>query len=155
MTRREYYTYIVASKTRVIYIGITNNLQRRMREHLTKKREGFTANYNVNRLVWYQAFRDVNDAIAMEKKLKGWTRLKKTTLIEEGNPKWDDLAADWPALADLRWQAKRSRQASPREEPGGGMADLQNVGRPATPDASSNAVCAVDTRSFGVPQDDN
>jgi len=108
---KTYFTYILASKTRVIYIGVTNHLERRLRDHLTKNTDGFTARYNVNRLVWYETFSNIREAIAAEKKLKGWTRKKKTDLIEETNPDWKDLSETWAALADLRWRPQS--QSSP------------------------------------------
>jgi putative endonuclease len=92
---RTYYVYIMASASRVIYTGVTNNLQRRVWEHKTKLVPGFTKKYNVNRLVWYQEFERVEDAIAREKEIKGWLRKKKVTLIEKSNGTWKDLSRGW------------------------------------------------------------
>jgi putative endonuclease len=86
-----YYAYIMASRSRVLYVGMTNNLARRVREHKRTEADSFTARYNVTRLVWYRAFPRPQDAIATEKKIKGWTRQKKVALIEEANPAWNDL----------------------------------------------------------------
>src|SRR5687767_768730 len=94
---RTYYTYILASFSRVLYVGVTNDPERRVYQHRTKQRGGFTAQYSVNQLVWYESFRDIRDAIAAEKRIKGWTRAKKVALIEEGNPHWEDINAGWPA----------------------------------------------------------
>jgi len=91
MGERRYYTYIMASRSRVLYVGMTSSLSRRVREHKRKDADGFTARYNVTRLVWYQAFPRPQDAIAVEKKIKGWLRKKKVALIEEENPSWNDL----------------------------------------------------------------
>ena len=91
--RREYYTYITASRSKALYIGMTNNLERRMMEHKHGKGARFTRQYNVNRLVWYETFRRPQEAIAREKQLKGWRRDRKIALIEAVNPSWEDLAA--------------------------------------------------------------
>ena len=91
MGERRYYAYIMASRSRVLYVGMTNHLARRVQEHKRKDVDSFTARYNVTRLVWYRAFPRPQDAIATEKKIKGWTRKKKVALIEEANPAWNDL----------------------------------------------------------------
>ncbi len=88
-----YFVYIVASPSRTIYIGITNDLARRVHEHQTKEIPGFTATYHVSRLVWFEEFTDVAAAIAREKQLKGWRREKKIGLIESMNPTWNDLSS--------------------------------------------------------------
>jgi len=77
---------------KVLYTGITNNLERRIYEHKNKIVEGFTAKYNVNKLVYFDYTSDVSSAIAREKEIKGWTRQKKNELIQSINPKWDDLS---------------------------------------------------------------
>jgi len=91
MPDRRYYTYMMASRSRVLYVGMTNNLARRVREHKRQEADSFTARYNVTRLVWYHAFPRPQDAIAAEKKLKGQSRADKVALIEEQNPNWEDL----------------------------------------------------------------
>ena len=92
---RQYYVYMLASKTRRLYVGMTNDLHRRVLQHRTKGIEGFASKYNIERLVWYEATSQVLDAIAREKQIKGWRREKKVKLIEEDNPGWADLARDW------------------------------------------------------------
>ena len=92
---RQFYTYIVCSKTGTLYVGMTNDLERRVREHKRKLVPGFTAKYGCDRLVWYEAFPTALLAIAAEKRIKGWARAKKVALVEDQNPKWEDLAADW------------------------------------------------------------
>ena len=92
---REYNVYLLASKTRRLYVGMTNDLERRVWEHRNKAIDGFTSRYNIDRLVWYAATNSVMDAIAREKEIKGWRREKKVALIEEENPRWMDLAHDW------------------------------------------------------------
>jgi putative endonuclease len=88
------FTYILASKSRVLYVGVTNNIERRVFEHKEKIEGGFTARYNVNRLVYFETYHDVRDAIAREKQLKGWRRERKIALIESVNPTWRDLSDD-------------------------------------------------------------
>lgn len=89
---RTYYVYILASKSRRLYIGVTNNLERRMWEHKNKAVEGFTKQYNIDRLVYFEDTTDVRSAIEREKQLKGWRREKKITLIEDTNTAWEDLS---------------------------------------------------------------
>jgi putative endonuclease len=85
----------MASKSGVLYVGVTNDLERRVWEHKSKEVPGFTADYSVDRLVWFEEFREVRDAIAMEKRIKGWSRAKKVALIEAMNPRWEDLSERW------------------------------------------------------------
>jgi len=95
---KKYYVYIMASKSRVLYTGVTNNLERRVYEHKNKIVEGFTSKYNITRLVHYEETNDVNVAIAREKQIKGWLRSKKIALIESVNPQWKDLSLEWYVL---------------------------------------------------------
>ena len=90
----DYYVYITASISRVLYIGVTNNLTRRIWEHKQKFVPGFTEKYRVDRLVYYEATPDVLSAIVREKQLKGYRREKKTALIHSMNPQWQDLYLD-------------------------------------------------------------
>lgn len=76
----------------MLYVGVTNNLQRRVWEHKQKLLPGYTEKYNLNKLVYYQEFSDINDAITAEKKIKGWLRIKKNNLINSFNPEWKDLS---------------------------------------------------------------
>jgi putative endonuclease len=92
---KQYYVYIMTNKSRTLYTGVTNNLQRRVYEHKQKLVPGFTAKYNISRLVFFEATTDILSAIAREKQIKGWLRVKKTNLIESTNPEWLDLAEDW------------------------------------------------------------
>jgi putative endonuclease len=95
MREHHYYTYIVASRTHVLYIGITNNLERRVWEHKAGTYPGFTSKYRCHRLVWFESYVSVPLAIAREKQLKNWSRSKKITLIEKQNPTWTDLSDGW------------------------------------------------------------
>ena len=96
----DYYVYILASKSRALYIGVTNNLERRLFEHRQKLIPGFTSKYNISRLVYFELFGEVRDAIAREKQLKGWRREKKIALIESLNPSWQELTAAWQPPRD-------------------------------------------------------
>ncbi len=91
---REYYVYIMSSRTRRLYVGMTNDLERRVEEHGSGSFSGFTSRYNVTRLVYYETTSEVVAAIEREKQLKGWLRSKKLVLIESVNPTWRDLGVD-------------------------------------------------------------
>ena len=91
---RSYFVYIVASISRTMYIGMTNDLGRRVNEHRTRETPGFTSTYHVDRLVWFEEFADPAAAISREKQLKSWRRAKKIKLIESMNPSWDDLSSE-------------------------------------------------------------
>src|SRR5256885_16910148 len=93
--QHSYWVYLMASKSGVLYCGMTNDLQRRVWEHKSKEVPRFTADYNVNELIWFEEFREVRDAIENEKKIKGWSRAKKVALIEKMNPNWKDLSEGW------------------------------------------------------------
>ena len=93
----KFWVYIVASRSDTLYIGMTNNIERRMREHKSGEFEGFASKYGCNRLVYYESVDEVQKAINREKQLKGWTRAKKIVLIESLNPRWADLAEKWGA----------------------------------------------------------
>ncbi len=87
-----YYVYMLTNEyNNVLYVGVTNDLKRRVYEHQSGLFEGFTQKYNVHKLVWFESCHDVNDAIAREKQLKGWVRSKKEALIRQMNPDWMDL----------------------------------------------------------------
>lgn len=91
----EYYIYILSNKSKTIYIGVTNDLKRRLYEHKNKLIDGFSKKYNLTKLVYYENLTDVKDAIQREKQLKNWHRKWKTNLIEKENPGWIDLSAVW------------------------------------------------------------
>jgi putative endonuclease len=96
MRDHDYWVYILTNKHRTtLYIGMTNSLELRLWQHRWGDTNGFTKRYHLNRLVWFEHFREVTDAIACEKRLKGWRRDRKIVLIEETNPHWLDLSADW------------------------------------------------------------
>ena len=91
-----YYIYIMSTwDNKVLYVGVTNDLQRRVREHKGKLIEGFTKRYNIKKLVYFETFSSINDAIKREKEIKGWTRAKKNVLVESINSKWLDLSGEY------------------------------------------------------------
>ena len=91
-----YYVYILTNAyDTVMYIGVTNNLERRLYEHKNKLIKGFTERYNVHKLVYFETSTDIHAAIEREKQLKGWRREKKNALVETMNPEWRDLSEDW------------------------------------------------------------
>lgn len=92
---KQYYVYILASISGVLYVGMTNNLERRTFEHQHGLIDGFTKQYHVKKLVWFDVTNDVRVAIEREKEIKKWRREKKVALIEVENPTWRDLSADW------------------------------------------------------------
>lgn len=92
MPSRSYYVYIMTNPSRTLYVGVTNDLERRVQQHRLKQIPGFTAKYNITKLVYYEETGDVLAAIAREKAIKGWLRTKKIALIESVNPKWQDLS---------------------------------------------------------------
>ena len=93
--RGVYHVYILSSLSRCIYIGVTNDLLRRLAQHRRGAIPGFTKQYRVTRLVYFEEYREVTTAITREKQLKRWPRARKNRLIERDNPDWNDLAAGW------------------------------------------------------------
>ena len=91
----EYYVYIMANKSSTLYMGMTNDLKRRVYQHKTKAFQGFTKKYNINKLVFFETTSDVTAAIAREKAIKGLLRSKKIELIKTENPFMKDLSEDW------------------------------------------------------------
>jgi putative endonuclease len=118
---RTYYVYILASRSRNLYTGVTSNLLRRIAEHREGLVPGFTSKYKIGRLVHYEMFGDIRQAIAREKQLKAWRREKKIWLIKRGNPTWDDLAAEWFA-------GDRKQIPHPRSPKAGGRVRDDNAG---------------------------
>ncbi len=91
---REFYVYIMANRSKTLYTGMTNNLERRVAEHRAGLSK-FTAKYGMKKLVYYEPVTDPGSAIAREKEIKGWLRDRKIALIETDNPEWDDLSETW------------------------------------------------------------
>ena len=103
----QYYVYILTNKKNgTLYIGVTNDLERRLREHKNKVNEGFTKKYGLDRLVYFEKFQFIKEAIQREKNMKKWKRHWKIKRIQEENPEWKDLSKDWfveqiPAYAGM------------------------------------------------------
>jgi putative endonuclease len=92
---KRYYVYIMASRSLTLYTGVTGDIYHRALQHKAGEVEGFTKKYRVDRLVYYETFKYVNNAIAREKQIKAWTRAKRLALIKTMNPAWQDLADGW------------------------------------------------------------
>ena len=92
---KQYYVYIMTNRSRTLYVGVTNDLERRVYEHKQKLIPGFTERYNITQLVYYEVTSDIHSALAREKQIKGWLRAKKIALIESVNAEWRDLSAEW------------------------------------------------------------
>lgn len=111
---KTYSVYIMASLSGTLYIGVTGNLHKRAFEHRFHSIEGFTAKYDVERLLYWESFDDVHKAIAREKQLKGWRRSKKIALIESVNPHWLDLAREWyPWMENSAGRGASTPQGNP------------------------------------------
>jgi putative endonuclease len=95
-TEHQYHVYLLTNwNNKVMYVGITSDLKRRLFEHRNKSVEGVTTKYNIHKLVYYEATSDVQSPIAREKEIKKWRREKKNRLVEKINPEWRDLSAGW------------------------------------------------------------
>jgi putative endonuclease len=98
----------MANASKSVYTGMTNSLRRRVREHKLKLTPGFAAKYNITRLVYFESFEDVRNAMEREKQIKAWTRAKPLALIESTNPKWDDLSREWDQPQTFRFMPKKA-----------------------------------------------
>jgi putative endonuclease len=116
MRERRYYVYIVASKSRAIYIGMTGFLMARVLQHGAGEGGEFSRRYRTHRLVYFEVFHGVGNAIARETEIKKWRREKKVGLIRRGNPTWEDLAEGWGGAAVMRVTGKAG--SSPGVPPG-------------------------------------
>ena len=101
--KKAYSVYIMSNVAKMLYVGVTNNLEFRVFQHKAKQIDGYTRKYNLFKLVYFETFGDIRVAIAREKQIKGWVRAKRVALIESMNPSWDDLAKDrfTPATPEL------------------------------------------------------
>lgn len=102
MRQKTYYVYIMASRSLTLYTGVTNSIFRRALQHKRGEIDGFTKRYKINRLVYYETFHQVGNAIAREKQVKSWTRAKRLALIHSKNPTWQDLAEGWGEPTQLQ-----------------------------------------------------
>jgi putative endonuclease len=105
---RHYYVYIMNSPTGTLYVGMTNDLKRRVYQHKQKMIPGFTRKYNITRLAYYEETSDVHTALTREKQIKKWRRSKKIALIKSLNPKWQDLSEGWEVISARRHEAQIS-----------------------------------------------
>jgi putative endonuclease len=117
---RMYWIYILASRSRNLYVGVTNDLQRRMIEHRQGLVPGFTSRFKIFRLVHCEQFADIRDAIAREKEIKGWRREKKMWLIERDNPTWQDFAENFAPLKSRSLTAVPTSRGRVRDDNSGG-----------------------------------
>ncbi|MGH7846792.1 MAG: GIY-YIG nuclease family protein [Candidatus Binatia bacterium] len=95
MMSKEYYVYILTNKSRTLYTGVTNDLEKRVYQHKHKLVPGFTSKYNITQLVYFETTQGVHAALTREKQIKGLLRRKKMALIEAVNPEWKDLSSGW------------------------------------------------------------
>ena len=116
--RREWHfaVYIMASKSRRLYIGMTNNLANRVFQHKNDLLDGFTKQYKIHRLVFFENYSQVLNAIDREKEIKGWRREKKIALIESVNPTWEDLAEHWYDRHKYAPEQQVPRRCAPRDD---------------------------------------
>jgi len=134
-----YYVYILASMSLNLHTGIINNLYRRALEHKRGEVKGFTKRYRINRLVYYEVFKYVGNAIRREKQIKSWTRAKRLALIQSTNPTWQDLAEDWgkPVKLQIPRSTTPARATTARAgDPGGARDDNLAKNGGNTEDAS-------------------
>jgi len=144
-----FWVYILASKSRRIYTGVTNDIERRVREHKRGEIEGFTQRYRINRLVYRERFHYIDNAIAREKEIKSWNREKRVALIESTNPTWEDFSLEWGKPIEML-SATTGGQQIPRcarddnFSAASGMSESahgQQVPRFARDDNPSNSIC--------------
>jgi putative endonuclease len=126
---KRYYVYIMASRSLTLYTGVTGDIYHRALQHKTGEVEGFTKRYHINRLVYYETFKYVDNAIAREKQIKAWTRAKRLALIKSENPTWQDLAESWGEPINLQ---------IPRSQNQGRLGNTQPV--PVARDDNSESV---------------
>jgi len=106
MQEKFYYAYMMASKSRTLYTGVTSQFEMRVWQHKNGRFEGFSKTYQCTRLVWFERYGSIHEAIAREKQLKGWTRAKKIALIAKDNPTWVDLSEKWGQPRTTKAKAK-------------------------------------------------
>jgi putative endonuclease len=96
------HAYVITNRSRTLYTGVTSDLRHRVWQHKTGKLKGFTSRYKMDRLAYYEPFQYINNAIAREKEIKGWTKVKKVALIVSMNPTWKDLSEGWYSEVELK-----------------------------------------------------
>ena len=140
----KFWAYIVTLRSGTLYIGMTNHIERRMREHTNGAFEGFASKYGCNRLVYSESFDEVQEGINREKQFKGWTRAKKIALIQCMNPRWADLAERWGAQTLFAGESIKNGENSPRRP-----RLVSELRGPSTPQLSSPAKKAAAFRMTG------
>ena len=114
---KAYYVYVATNRSETLYIGVTNNPALRMAEHASGEVPGFTSKYNIDTLIYFEETSDVNQAIAREKQLKGWSREKKINLIESMNPRWQNLLdRSFDAAQDDKVEADQDDKTSAQDK---------------------------------------
>jgi putative endonuclease len=109
-----YWVYMMTGRGKTLYVGVTNDLERRTYEHREGSLSGFTSKYRLDRLVYFEEHRDIRDAITREKQIKSWRREKKLALIESVNPKWRNLSLEWQlAVSSLGSKPDQSLRVDP------------------------------------------
>jgi putative endonuclease len=103
--REYFYVYIMSNRSKSVYTGFTNDLQKRVWQHKNHVFEGFTERYHCDRLVYFERFTTPQGGISREKQIKGWKRIRKIALIVGQNPTWRDLSQDWGTPVKLTWRA--------------------------------------------------
>ena len=114
---KTYFVYIMSNRSKTLYTGVTNSLIRRVREHKMGTGSRFAAKYNMDRLVYFERFEDVHNAIEREKRIKGWLRIKKIALIVSVNPVWMDLSVEWYERHQFQPQAAVAQGSVTRRNP--------------------------------------
>ncbi len=129
---RTYFVYILASRSRTLYTGVTNNLKRRTVEHREGLVPGFTARYRIFRLVHFEVFGDIRDAIAREKEIKAWRREKKVWPIERPNPTWQDLAEGLENEHEIEEKRAKIQRTEQKQQKAGPSPPFAKRGRPGS-----------------------
>ena len=109
---RAYFVYIMSNTSKMLYTGVTNDVEARAFEHKSKRIQGFTKKYNLHDLVYFESFGNVREAIQREKQIKGWVRAKKVALIESVNPEWNDLLGNHERSASRFFSTKQKYLSS-------------------------------------------
>src|ERR1700675_2795704 len=120
---KRYYVYIMASRSLTLYTGVTGDIYHRALQHKAGEIEGFTEKYHINRLVYYETFKYVNNALARDKQIKAWTRAKRLALIKTMNPTWQDMAAGWGEPTKM--QSPRSARDDNTKNSGDNPKDIE------------------------------
>jgi len=135
---KRYYVYIMASRSLTLYTGVTGNIYQRALQHKAGEIDGFTKKYHINRLVYYETFKYVNNALAREKQVNAWARAKRLALIKTMNPAWQDLAESWGERTKLQIPRFARDDNSENDDKGKGRDDKNNSTAEATQSNISN-----------------